>query len=133
MNYTRVVKGFNIEWEALEKLSKKTRLDFPILSKTHKSLRWIDSFKDCLYSFFGVMDLPLLYGILDHAQFPDEFRYTLQYRWKFGDSGYFVDELIACLGHAGSLYKSYNTSVYSFLKEVTWVTIYTPTIKPYAI
>ena len=33
-NYSRVLKGFNVEWEALENISKEDGPDFPTLSRT---------------------------------------------------------------------------------------------------
>ena len=38
MNYTRYLKSFNVEWEALENISKEDMPDVPMLSNTQTPL-----------------------------------------------------------------------------------------------
>ena len=56
----------------------------------------------------------------------------LKYCKVFVSSVYFIDELISRLDRDDPLYKSYNTSSYSFLEDETQVTVYATTAKPYA-
>ena len=57
---------------------------------------------------------------------------NLKYCKAFVSSVYVIDELIARLYSDDHLYKSYNTSAWSFLEEETQGTVYAPTAKPYA-
>ena len=44
-NYYRVLKGFNVEWESLEKISKQSIPDFPTLFKIQTPLHRIESLR----------------------------------------------------------------------------------------
>ena len=50
----------------------------PMLFNIQTPLRWIESFKDCLYRYFGVRCFPLLYTIQNHTQVPDNISDPLQ-------------------------------------------------------
>ena len=49
MHFSLVLTDFNLEYEAIIKLSKKDKPDVPKITKTSTPLRWIESFNDCLY------------------------------------------------------------------------------------
>ena len=131
MNYTNVLKDFYVEYESIELLSEATKPDVPLLHKNNTPLRWIESFKDCLFRTFGVRKTPLLYVVRDSVEVPPEADDPLVNDKAFGSSGSILDELIACLDHDHPLYKSNNAMVYSMLEEATRGTVYAPTIKPY--
>ena len=63
MNYTNVLKAFHIEYEAIVSLSNEEKPKVPTLHKNTTPLRWIESFKDCLYRTYGLRNTPLLYVI----------------------------------------------------------------------
>jgi len=48
MNFTRVLRGFHIEAEAIKKLAKQTKPDVPVLNKNTPPNKWLESFRDCL-------------------------------------------------------------------------------------
>ena len=133
MNYTRVLKGFYTEWEAILKQSKEDKPDAPVLSKSQTPVRWIESFKDCLFRTYGVRMTPLSYVIRDDVAVPAEADVPLEVNKAYStEAGSVLNELIARLDHDDPLFKTDNNSVYSLLDEATRGTIYAATIKPYA-
>lgn len=132
MNYTQVLKAFYTEYEAVTALAKEDKPDVPILHKNNPPLRWIESFKDCLFRTYGIRKTPLLYVIRATEVVPTEVEDPLTPGKAYGSAGSITDELISRLNHTDPLYKSDNASVYSLLEEATRSTIYASTIKPYA-
>ena len=132
MNYSQVLRGFYTEWEAMKQLSKEDRPDVPALSKQVTPVRWIESFKDCLYRTYGVRSCPISYVIRENPQVEAEILDPLVPGQAFGRSGSVTEELIQRLNHNGPLFRSDNALVYSLLDEATRNTIYAPTIKPFA-
>jgi hypothetical protein len=130
MNYTQVLKDFYIEYEAVIALAKEKKPDVPLLHKNSTPLKWIESFKDCLFRTYGIRKTPLLYVIRDEVTVQDEIDDPLTPGKAYGSSGSIVDELIARLDHVDPLYKSDNASVYSMLEEATRGTVYASTVKP---
>ena len=61
MNYSNVLKSFHIEDDALSTLSDKSKPDVPLLHKNQTPLKWIASFKDCLFRTYGIRGCPPLY------------------------------------------------------------------------
>jgi hypothetical protein len=116
MNYTRVLKSFYIEYEAIIKLSGEPKPDVPTLQKNQIPLKWIDSFTDCLYRTFGIRDCPLLYVTRKDVEVPSEVDDPLVPFKTYGESGSVLDELINRLTHDDPLYKSDNATVYSMLE-----------------
>ena len=135
MNYTTVLKDFYQEYEAIITLSKEDRPDVPQLSKHQTPIKWMESFKDCLYRTFGVRMCPITYVIRPEANVPpeDDDPLDLANNKAFSArSGSVLKELIRQLSHFHPLYRSDNNLVYSLLDEATRGTIYAPTIKPYS-
>ena len=132
MNYTLVLRDFYTEWEAITKLSEEDRPTVPKLGKNQTPLRWIESFKDCLYRTFGVRKCPISYVIRDTVAVTPEADDPLGPGQAFGVSGSVLEELISRLNHTDPLFRSDNSLVYSLLDEATRNTIYAPTIKPFA-
>ena len=132
MNYTLVLKDFYTEYEAAISLAKENKPDVPVLHKNNPPLKWIESFKDCLFRTYGIRKTPLLYVIRDNDTVPDEESDPLTARKAYGSSGSLLDELIARLDHTDPLFKSDNASVYSLLEEATRSTVFASTIKPFA-
>ena len=132
MNYNLVLRSFYVEWEALLRLSKESKPTVPVITKNQTPIKWIESFKDCLYRTYGVRNCPILYIIRENADTPPEIDDPLDPGSAFGQSGSILDELIARTVHDDPLFKSDNATVYSLLEEATRGTIYASTIKPYA-
>ena len=133
MNFTNILRGFYVEYEALSKLSAEKKPDVPVLSKHQTPLKWIESFKDCLSRKYGIRTCPLLYVIKDNADVPNEVDDRLTPGCTYGQSGSILDELaIARLTHTDPLFKSDNAMFYSLLEEATIGTVYSSTVKPHA-
>ena len=131
MNYTNVLRSFYDEYEAIQKMSEETKPDVPILHKNTTPLRWIESFRDCLYRTFGIRGTPLLYVVRDSAQVEPEVDDPLVVNRAYGRSGSVLDELIIRLNHTDSLFRKDNAMVYSMLEEATRGGVYASTVKPY--
>ena len=95
MNYTNVLRAFYVEYEALITLSEESKPDVPVLHKNLTPLKWIESFKDCLYRTYGVRKCPLLYVIREDKNVTHEANDPLALGSYFGLSGSIVEELIA--------------------------------------
>ena len=132
MNYTRVLKAFYAEYEAIIKLSDESNPDVPTLQKNQVPIKWIESFKDCLYRTFGIRGCPLLYVIRPEVEVPPEANDPLLPTKTYGESGSVLDELINRLLHDNPLFKSDNAKVYSMLEEATRGSIYASTVKPHS-
>jgi hypothetical protein len=132
MNYTNVLKDFYVEFEAIISLSKEQKPDVPLLHKNSTPLKWIESFKDCLFNTYGIRKAPLLYIIRDKSETPTEADDPLTPGFAYGLSGSVLNELIKRLDHSDPLYKSDNATVYSMLEEATRGTVYASTIKPFS-
>ena len=133
MNYTNVLRGFYVEWEAIVKQSNEDKPKVPVLSRSQTPVRWIESFKDCLFRTFGVRTCPLAYVIRPEIAVPPEAQHPLQPGLAYSvDSGSVLQEMITRYSHNHALYRTDNNMVYSLLDEATRGTTYAPTIKPYA-
>ena len=132
MNYTNVLKDFHTEYESVIALSNETKPSVPVLTKNNSPLKWIESFRDCLFRTYGLRKTPLLYVIREDVVPPAEVVDPLVDKKAYGSSGSIIDELIARLTHADPLFKSDNASVYSMMEEATRGTVYASTVKPYS-
>jgi hypothetical protein len=132
MNYSQVLKSFHVEYEAILKLAEESKPDVPTLQKNQVPIKWIESFKDCLFRTFGIRGCPLLYVIRENQEVPDEATDPLLPSKTFGSSGSVIDELINRLTHDDPLYKSDNATLYSMLEEATRGSIYASTVKPHS-
>ena len=61
MNYTIVLKDFHTEYKSVVTLSDKKKPDIPVLhNKNNTLLKWIESFKDCLFYTYDLRRTPLV-------------------------------------------------------------------------
>jgi hypothetical protein len=132
MNYTNVLKDFYVEYESVIALSEESKPNVPVLHKNNTPLKWIESFKDCLFRTYGLRKTPLLYVVREHALVQPEAQDPLLPTKSYGSSGSIVDELIKRLSFTDPLYKSDNATVYAMLEEATRGTVYASTIKPHS-
>jgi len=131
MNFSRVLCGFHIEWEAIKKLAKQTKPDVPVLNKNAPPTKWLESFRDCLYRTYGVRSASLSYIIRDEPLVPAEVEDPLEQASSFGESGSVLEELIKRLAHNHPLYRSDDAAVSSLLEEAALGTRFEATIKPF--
>ena len=132
MNYTLVLKDFYTEYEAVLELAKEDKPEVPVLHKNSTPLKWIESFKDCLFRTYGIRKTPLLYVVREDDEVPDEGDDPLTAGKAYGESGSVLDELIKRLDHDDPLFKSDNAAVYGMLEKATRGTVYASTIKPFS-
>ena len=132
MNYRSVLKGFNIEREAIEKLIEEAKPEVPVLSRNVPPLKWLESFRDCLLHTFGVRGCPLSYIVREVVDRPDEADDPLVAGKAYGSSGSILEEMIARFSHDHPLYRSDNQSVYSMLETATRGTPYASTVKAFS-
>ena len=132
MNYTLVLRNFKVEHDAITELAKEDKPDVPILTKTTTPLKWIESFKDCLFRTYRIRKTPLSYvthkDITPAAEADD----PLQAGKSFGESGSVIEELIKRLDHNDPLFVNDNATVYLMVEEATCDTVYASTVKPYS-
>ena len=133
MNYTNVLRSFYTEWEAITQQSEEDSPTVPVLSRSQTPIRWLESFKDCLYRTYGVRNCPLSYVIRDTVAVADEDTVPLLQGMAHSEqAGSVLQEMIDRFSHTHPLFRTDNNKVYSLLDEATRGTIYAPTIKPYA-
>ena len=133
MNYTRVLKDFYVEWEALQKLIKVPKPEVPALSKHMTPLKWLESFNDTLSRTYGVRDTPLTYLIRTNVAVQPEAAVPLLAGCAYSEAaGSVIQELVMRLEHAGPLYNLDNSKLYSMVEEATRGTTYAPSVRPFA-
>lgn len=133
MNYSSVLKGFYVEWEAINEMIQTDPPSVPVLSKHITPIKWMESFKDCLFNTYGVRKCPLSYVIRPDVVVEPEVNAPLLPGFAYSEgAGSVLQELINRYTHSHPLFKSDNNKVYSLLEEATRGTIYAPTIKPYS-
>jgi len=131
MNFTRVLRSFHIESEAIKKLAKQTKPDVPVLNKNTPPTKWLESFRDCLYRTYGVRGASLSYVIREEPLVPAEVDDPLVAGSAFGSSGSVLEELIKRLAHTHPLFKSDDAAVSSLLEEAARGTRFEATIKTF--
>ena len=105
-------------------MSEKDNPDEAVIHKNLSPIRWIESFKDCLYCTFGVREFPLLYVIWDKVAVKPEAEEPIKGSHSHGTSGSVLDKLIQRISHTHPFFKSDNASVYSMLEEATRASVY---------
>ena len=66
----------------------------PVLHKNSTPLKWIKSFRDCLYRTYGLRKTPLLYVVRDSADVLAKANNPLENDKAYRSSGSVLDELI---------------------------------------
>jgi hypothetical protein len=87
MNYSAVLRNFHIEYDSVVALSDEKKPDVPLLhNKNNTPLKWIESFKDCLFRTYGLRKTPLLYVIRDQVTPPTKAEDPLSVGKVYGSS-----------------------------------------------
>ena len=128
MNYTNVLKDFYVEHEMVFQLASEEKPDIPLLHKNTTPLKWIESFKECVYRTYGVRKTPLSYLVRANDDVPIEAEDPLINGKPYGEAGSVIDELINRLDLSDVLSKQDNSTLYSMLEEATRGTIYATTV-----
>ena len=133
MNYANVLRDFYTKWEVIIQQSKEDKPTVPVLSRNMTPVRWIESFKDCLFQTYEVRKFPFAYVIRDDANVPDQAEVPLLPGRSYSSLvGSILQEIINRYLHSHPLFCTDNNMVYSLLDEATRSPIYASTIKPYA-
>ena len=120
-------------YDSVIALTDESKPDVSVLhNKNNTPLKWIESFKDCLFRTYGIRKAPLLYMIRDLVTVPTEVEDPLLVGKAYGSSDSIIDEIFAHLTHADPLFKVNNAAVYSMLEEATRGTVYASTVKPHS-
>ena len=113
-------------------LVEEHKPDVPTLTKNITPIKWLESFKDCLSSTFGVLKAPLSYIIRENREVTSEDYNPLHANFLYSANSVSVlNELGRRLTFEHPLFQPNNTTVFSMLEEATWSTIYSPKIKPF--
>ena len=96
-------------------------------------LKWIESFKDCLYRTYGVQNCPIAYVIRPDVEVPNEVVHPLLQGQAYSENTRSVlQEMLSRYSHNHLLFRIDNNTTYSLLDEATQGMVYASTIKPYS-
>ena len=143
MNFNNVLREFDVEWKAIVKMAKNEATKLPTLSKLNPPLKWCESFRNFLYTTFGVRNVPLLYVVRKNtavipetaplvAPDPNATYDPLLLNKSYGSSGSILEDLILRSSHSHPLFKTDNASVFNYIEEATRGSIYATNIKAFA-
>ena len=119
-------------------MEKQASPKLPTLSKINIPLKWSESFKNYLYSTFGVKKIPLTYVICKtgfvtpkDGDDPNETYDPLQTDKVYGNSGSVLGDLITRASHTHPLFKFNNAIVFGEIEGAIRGTLYFTLIKPF--
>jgi hypothetical protein len=70
LQWTNVVKNFDIQWKALKVKQREDPPEIPKLSKALPVIKWTEAFRDLLNRVIGVRTIPLCYVIRETVGVP---------------------------------------------------------------
>jgi hypothetical protein len=70
LQWTNVMKNFEIQWKALKVKQTVESPETPKISKAFPVIKWTEAFRDFLYRVIGVRTIPLCYVIRDTVDVP---------------------------------------------------------------
>ena len=122
---------------------KNETMKLPALTASNLPLQWCESFRNFLYTTFGVRKIPLLYVVRESATVtpevapavaaePNAVYDPLLTDKSYGSSGSILEDMIYRSSHSHPLFKTDNATVYTYIEESTRGSIYATTIKPFA-
>ena len=126
-----VVKNFDIQWKALEDHKKSNEPDIPKITRTLPVLKWIEALSDYLHQIIGSCMILLAYVILKHVNPPGAAPPHANSQPHSEEHGLVEMDMIMHASHDHALFCEDNAKVYFKLEEVTCLTMYAASIKPY--
>jgi hypothetical protein len=130
LQWTPVMKNFEIQWKALEDKKSADEPEVPKITKALPIIKWTEAFRDYLHRMIGVRTIPLAYVIRPTVAVPPIGPIAAGAPHSLEHEAIEV-ELIARASHAHPLYREDNSSVYYKLEEATRATSYAASIKPF--
>ena len=131
LQWTNVMKNFEIQWESLKDRKDETVPATPLITRTLTVLKWTGPFRDFMSRVIGVRTIPLSYVIRPEAAVPNVAPALAANQPHSTEFGSVEAELVARASHGHALYRVDNASVYHYIEEATRDTMYAPSIKPF--
>ncbi len=132
LQWTHVMKNFEIQWKALKARKKEDDdPEVPRISKSLPIMKWAESFPVYLGKVLGSRTIPLSYVIRDSVQVPAAAPPLANNQPHSTEHGSVEAELIARASHDHPLFRDDNDKLFGLLEEATRSTSYAASIKPF--
>ena len=131
IQWTQVMKNFEIQWKALKARKDEEVPDVPKISKALPVIKWTEAFQDFLNRVIGVRMIPLDYCIREDDQVPAMAPPLAPDQPHSIVHGSVEAELTARATHTHALYRDDNATLFHYLEEATRSTPYAASIKPF--
>jgi hypothetical protein len=131
MQWTNVMRNFEIQWKALKDRKDADEPDIPKISKALPVIKWTEAFEDYLSRVIGVRTIPLAYVIRADEAVPAAAPALEAGQPHSTEYGSIERELVARASHTHALYRDDNSTVYHAIEEATRTTQYAASIKPF--
>lgn len=131
LQWTHVMKNFEIQWKALKDRKNDDDPDVPKITKALPIIKWTEAFQDFLNRKIGVRMIPLAYVTRAVADVPNALPPLATNRPHSTLHGSVEAELIARASHTHALFRDDNAEVYYEIEEATRGTTYAASIKPF--
>lgn len=131
MQWTNVIKNFEIQWRALKEKKKLEPTETPKITKALPIMKWTEVFPDFLNQVVGLRYIPLSYVIREVVAVPAASPTLAHQQPHSTEHGSVEAEMIARASHDHALYRDDNAKVYFYLEEATRSTTYAASIKPF--
>lgn len=131
LQWTHVMKNFEIQWKALKAKKDATTPEVPKITKALPVIKWTEAFQDFLSRVIGVRTIPLSYVIRTEEQVPAAAPPLATNQPHSTVHGSVEDELVARASHTHALFRDDNSTLYHYLEEATRGTAFAASIKPF--
>ena len=131
LQWSTVMKNFEIQWMALKERKWDDSPDVPKISKGLLVIKWTEAFQDFLNRKIGNRNFPLVYIIRDEPNPPAAAPPLAAGQPHSIEHGSVEAELIAQASHTHALFHDDNSDLYYLLEEATRGTQYATSIKPF--
>ena len=131
MQWTHVMKNFEIQGTALKDRKKDDDPEVPKITKALPIIKWMEAFQEFLHQIIGVRVIPLVYVIHTTVNIPAPPSQLTVNQPHSNEHGSVEAELIDHSSHTHALYCDDDLSVYFHLKEAAQETTYAASIKPF--
>ena len=131
LQWSTVMKNFEIQWTALKERKGDDSPDIPKISKVLPVIKWMEAFQDFLNRKIGNRNIPLAYIIHDEPKPPAAAPPLAVGQPHSIEHGSVEAELIARASHTHALFHDDNSDLYFLLEEVTRGTLNAASLKPF--